>query len=118
MIYLYIYSEKETLMDKKKAFEHSKRAVTLFFKIRRGFKIYIAFATGVMSAIAVFEDIYDMTENTPYSVALSVLLGAFITAVMLLIMELIRIVVNKFKIIGAKLHEKYKERRSDDEKDE
>ena len=49
-------------MDKKKAFEHSKKAVTLFFKIRRGFKIYAAFATGILSAVAIYEDIYDITE--------------------------------------------------------
>ena len=104
-------------MDKKKTAEHLKKAVTQFFSIRRGFKIYVAFATGIMSGIAIFGDIYEVTENTPYSVALSVLLGAFITAVMLLIMELIRTVIKKVQKVGTKQLEKYKERKSVDEKE-
>jgi uncharacterized membrane protein len=104
-------------MDKKKAIEHTKKAVGLFFKIRRGFKIYIAFATGILSAIAIFKDIYEITENTIYSIALSVLLGAFITTVMLLIMELIRTAIKKAKKVGTKQLEKYKERKPGDEKE-
>ena len=104
-------------MDKKKAIEHSKKAVGLFFKIRRGFKIYIAFATGILSAIAIFKDIYEITENTIYSIALSVLLGAFITTLMLLMLELIRTAIKKAKKVGTKQLEKYKERKSGDEKE-
>ena len=116
IINVYI-GERKTLMDKKKAIEHSKKAVNMFFRIRRGFKIYIAFATGVMSSIAIFKDIYEITENTTYSFALSVLLGAFITAFMLLMMELIRTVIKKTRTVGTKQLEKYKERRSADEKE-
>ena len=104
-------------MDKKKTIEQSKKAVTLFFRIRRGFKIYIAFVTGILSGIAIFGDIYEITENTPYSVALSVLLGAFITAVMLLIMELIRTAIKKVQKVGTKQLEKYKERKSANEQE-
>ena len=116
IINVYI-GERKTLMDKKKAIEHSKKAVNMFFRIRRGFKIYIAFATGVMSSIAIFKDIYEITENTTYSFALSVLLGAFITAFMLLMMELIRTVIKKTRTVGTKQLEKYKERKSADEKE-
>ena len=101
----------------KNAVERLKKTVTLFLSIRRGIKIYIAFATGILSGIAIFGDIYEITENTPYSVALSILLGAFITAVMLLIMELIRTVIKKARTVGTKQLEKYKERKSADEKE-
>lgn len=70
-------------MDRKKAIDSSKKAVTVFFKIRRGFKIYIA----------------------------------FITAVMLLILELIRKCVAFAKAKGLKLFEKVKERKSANEAD-
>ena len=104
-------------MDKKKSTDKLIKSVTLFFRVRRGFKIYIAFMTGILSGIAIFGDIYEITENTTYSVALSVLLGAFITAVMLLIMELIRTVIKKARTVGTKQLEKYKERKSADEKE-
>ena len=104
-------------MDKKNAVERLKKTVTLFLSIRRGFKIYIAFMTGILSGIAIFGDIYEITENAPYSVALSALLGAFITAVMLLILKLIWLAVAKVKAIGIKQLEKYKERKSADEKE-
>ena len=70
-----------------------------------------------MSSIAIFKDIYEITENTTYSFALSVLLGAFITAFMLLMMELIRTVIKKTRTVGTKQLEKYKERKSADEKE-
>jgi zinc transporter ZupT len=104
-------------MDKKKSMNKLIKSVTLFLSIRRGFKIYVAFVTGILSGIAIFGDIYDITENSLYSAALSVLLGAFITAVMLLIMELIRTVIKNARTVGTKQLEKYKERKSADEKE-
>lgn len=103
-------------MDKKKAVDKIKKAVSLFFRIRRGFKAYIAFATGVLSGIAVYGDIYEITENTPYSIAVSCLLGAFITSIMLLMLKLIWISIDKIKTIGIRILEKYKERRSENDK--
>lgn len=103
-------------MDKKKAVDKIKRAASLFFRIRRVVKVYIAFATGVLSGIAVYGDIYEITENTPCSIALSCLLGAFITSVMLLVLKLIWISIAKIKTIGIKTLEKYKERRSANDK--
>ena len=109
------------LMDKKRAIEHGKRAVTLFFRIRRGYKIYLAFATGILSAFALYKEVYHISENKPYSVALAALGGAFITTVMLLIMEIIQCIIRKGKSVGTKagtkLLKKYKEKRSDDGKE-
>ena len=66
IIYLYI-GERETLMDKKKSMEKLIKSVTLFLSIRCGFKIYIAFVMGILSGIAIFGDIYEITENTAHS---------------------------------------------------
>ena len=54
-------------MDKKKSMEKLIKSVTLFLSIRRGFKIYIAFVMGILSGIAIFGDIYEITENTAHS---------------------------------------------------
>ena len=83
---------------------------------------YLAFATGILSAFAFYKEIYQISENKPYSVALAFLGGAFITTVMLLIMEIIRCIIRKGKIIGTKagtkLLTRYKERKSDNGKEE
>ena len=105
-------------MDKKQAIEHGKQAVTLFFRIRRGYKIYLAFATGILSALALYGELYHFCENRFYACALALLAGAFITAVMLLIMEVIRFFVTKAKKLGTKLLTRYKERKSDNGKEE
>ncbi|MBQ8921958.1 MAG: hypothetical protein IJ060_07335 [Oscillospiraceae bacterium] len=102
-------------MDRKKALERSKNAVTLFFRIRRGFKIYTAFATGVLSAVALYRELYRFSGNRFYAVALAVLAGAFVTAMMLLILEIIRTCIRKGKTIGEKLLRKFTERRTDHE---
>ena len=105
-------------MDKKRAIERGKRAVRLFFRIRRGYKIYLAFATGILSALALYGELYHFCESRFYACALAVLAGAFITAVMLLIMEVIRFFVTKAKKLGTKLLTRYKERKSDNGKEE
>ena len=106
-------------MDKKRAIERGKRAVRLFFRIRRGYKIYLAFATGILSALALYGELYHFCESRFYACALAVLAGAFITAVMLLIMEVIRFFVTNAKKLGMKLLTRYRERRkSDDGKEE
>ena len=51
------------LMDRKKAIDSSKKAVSVFFKIRRGFKIYIAFITGLLSGIEIYKQFYPLTES-------------------------------------------------------
>ena len=104
-------------MEKKKTIENTKKAVTLFFRIRRGFKIFVAFSTGILSAVALYDEIYQISENKWFSVALALLAGAFITAVMLLIMEIIRTCIGKAKKIGTSQIAKYKERKSDHEKE-
>ena len=106
-------------MDKKRAIERGKRTVRLFFRIRRGYKIYLAFATGILSALALYGELYHFCESRFYACALAVLAGAFITAVMLLIMEVIRFFVTNAKKLGMKLLTRYRERRkSDDGKEE
>ena len=103
-------------MEKKKAIENTQKAVTLFFRIRRGFKIFVAFSTGILSAVALYDEIYQISENKWFSFALALLAGAFITTVMLLIMEIIRTCIGKAKKIGTIQFAKYKERKSDHEK--
>ena len=109
--------ERSAPMEKKKTIENTKKAVTLFFRIRRGFKIFVAFSTGILSAVALYDEIYQISENKWFSVALALLAGAFITAVMLLIMEIIRTCIGKAKKIGTSQIAKYKERKSDHEKE-
>lgn len=46
-------------MDKKTAINGGKKAVYVFFKIRRWFKIYLAFATGILSGIYICRIVYD-----------------------------------------------------------
>ena len=109
-------------MDKKQTFENGRRVVALLFRIRRGYKIYLAFATGILSAFAFYKEIYQISENKPYSVALAFLGGAFITTVMLLIMEIIRCIIRQGLSVGTKagtkLLTRYKERNSDNGKEE
>ena len=104
-------------MDRKKAIDRSKKAVTVFFKIRRGFKIYISFVTGILSGIEIYKQFYPMTERRVIAVIFGILFGAFITAVMLLILEVIRKCVAFAKAKGLKLFEKVKERKSANEAD-
>ena len=104
-------------MDRKKAIDSSKKAVTVFFKIRRGFKIYIAFITGILTAVTLYRELFKLSENRPYSIALALLGGAFTTVMMLLIMEIIRLIIGKLKKAGLLLWEKFKERKSANEAD-
>ena len=104
-------------MDKKKAIDRSKKAVTVFFKIRRGFKIYISFVTGILSGIEIYKQFYPMTESRVIAVIFAILFGAFITAVMLLILKLIRKCVAFAKAKSLKLFEKFKERKRANEAD-
>ena len=104
-------------MDKQKAINRSKKAVTVFFKIRRGFKIYIAFITGLLSGIEIYKQFYPITESRVIAVISAILFGAFITAIMLLILGLIRKCVAFAKSKGMKLFEKLKERKSANEAD-
>ena len=104
-------------MDKKKAIDRSKKAVMVFFKIRRGFKIYIAFITGLLSGIEIYKQFYPLTESRVIAVIFGILFGAFITAVMLLILELIRKCVSIAKAKGLKLFEKFKDRKGANEAD-
>jgi hypothetical protein len=104
-------------MDKKKAIDRSKKAVSIFFKIRRGFKIYISFVTGILSGIEIYKQFYPMTESRVISAVFGILFGAFITAIMLLILEVIRKCVAFAKAKGLKLFEKFKERKSANEAD-
>ena len=104
-------------MDKKKAIDRSKKAVSLFFKIRRGFKIYISFVTGILSGIEIYKQFYPLTESRVIAVIFGILFGAFITAVMLLILEVIRKCVAFAKSKGLKLYEKIKERKRANEAD-
>jgi len=104
-------------MDRKKAIDSSKKAVTVFFKIRRGFKIYIAFITGLLSGIEIYKQFYPLTESRMIAVIFAILFGAFITAVMLLILEVIRKCVAFAKAKGLKLFEKVKERNGANEAD-
>ena len=104
-------------MDRKKAIDRSKKTITVFFKIRRGFKIYIAFITGILSGIEIYKQFYPLTESRVIAVIFGILFGAFITAVMLLILELIRKCVGIAKAKGLKLYEKIKERKGANEAD-
>ena len=112
-----VIRERDMPMDKKQAIEHGNQSATLFFRIRRGYKIYLAFATGILSAFALYREVYHISENKPYSVALAALGGAFITTVMLLIMEIIRKGKSVGTKAGTKLLYKYKEKRSDNGKE-
>ena len=98
-------------MDKKKAIDGSKKAVAVFFKVRRGFKIYIAFITGILSGIEIYRQVYTVTESRLISVIMGILFGAFITAVMLLILKLIWTGIAKLKSFGTKLLSEYNERK-------
>ena len=104
-------------MDRKKAIDSSKKAVTVFFKIRRGFKIYISFVTGILRGIEIYKQFYPLTESRVIAVIFGILFGAFITAVMLLILEVIRKCVAFAKSKGLKLYEKIKERKRANEAD-
>ena len=104
-------------MDRKKAIDRSKKAVTVFFKIRRGFKIYIAFITGLLSGIEIYKQFYPITESRVIAVIFGILFGAFITAVMLLILEVIRKCVAFAKAKGLKKKKKIKERNGANEAD-
>ena len=104
-------------MDKKKAIDRSKKAVSIFFKIRRGFKIYISFVTGILSGIEIYKQFYPLTESRVIAVIFGILFGAFITAIMLLILEVIRKCVAFAKAKGLKLFEKFKERKDANETD-
>ena len=104
-------------MDKKKAIDRSKKAVSVFFQVRRGFKIYISFVTGILSGIEIYKQFYPLTESRVIAVIFGILFGAFITAVMLLILEVIRKCVGIAKSKGMKLVEKYKERKGANEAD-
>ena len=104
-------------MDKKNAIDRAKKAVSIFFKIRRGFKMYISFVTGILSGIEIYKQFYPMTESRVISAVFGILFGAFITAIMLLILELIRKCVGIAKSKGMKLFEKFKERKGANEAD-
>lgn len=104
-------------MDKKKAIDRSKKAVSIFFQIRRGFKIYISFVTGILSGIEIYKQFYPLTESRVIAVIFGILFGAFITSVMLLILEVIRKCVGIAKAKGMKLFEKFKERKRANEAD-
>ena len=104
-------------MDRKKAIDRSKKAITVFFKIRLGFKIYIAFITGILSGIEIYKQFYPITESRVIAVIFGILFGAFITAVMLLILEVIRKCVAFAKAKGLNLFEKVKERNGANEAD-
>ena len=104
-------------MDRKKAIDSSKKAVSVFFKIRRGFKIYIAFITGILTAVTLYRELFKLSENRPYSIALALLGGAFITVMMLLIMEIIRLIIGRLKKAGLLLWEKSKGRKGANEAD-
>lgn len=107
--------ERNALMDKTKAMEKSKKAVSVFFRIRRGFKIYSAFVIGIMSGIALYGEVYQHFQNKPYSVFLCVLAGVSITGIMLLLLRLKRFGMGKAKNAGLWMFEKYKERKSANE---
>ena len=95
-------------MDKKTAINGGKKAVYVFFKIRRWFKIYLAFATGILSGIYICRIVYDATENRLRSVLMAVLCAAMITAVMIIIIELMHRSVSKLKKLGLKIIKKDK----------
>ena len=65
-----------------------------------------------MSGIAIYGDVYEKVGNVPKAVALSVLLGVFITVAMLLVMDLIRLMIKKVLKVGTALFSKHKERKS------
>ena len=102
-------------MDKKKAVEHAKKAASIFFRVRRGYKTYLAFATGALSGIMLYSDVYGHFRNKPYSVFLCVLAGVSITAAMLLILKLKRFGIGKGKEAALSLYEKYKERKAEND---
>lgn len=62
-------------MDKKKAIDRSKKAVSVFFQVRRGFKIYIAFITGLLSGIEIYKQFYPLTESRMMAVFFGILFG-------------------------------------------
>ena len=104
-------------MDRKKVIDGSKKAVSIFFQIRRGFQIYISFVTGILSGIEIYRQFYPLTESRLIAVVFGILFGAFITAVMLLILAVIRKSVAFAKSKGMKLFETYKERKRANEAD-
>ena len=95
-------SERKVRMDKKKTLESSKKAVSLFFRIRLGYKIYVSFITGILSGIEIYKIIYAISEDKMFSWALAILAGTIITVTMLLILKLMRICIAKLKMIGKK----------------
>ena len=95
-------------MDKKTAINGGKKAVSVFFKIRRWFKIYLAFATGIISGVYIYRIMYDATENRLRSVVPAVLCAAMITTVMLIIIELMHRAVSKLKKLGLKIFKRIK----------
>ncbi len=107
--------ERNTLMDKKKAWEKSKKAVSVFFRIRRGFLVYSAFSIGILSGITLYGEVYQHFRNKPYSVFLCVLAGVFITGAMLLLLKLKWFGIAKAKGAGLKLYDNYKERKLQNE---
>lgn len=100
-------------MDKQKAIGKGKKAVSAYFKVRRWIKIYTAFATGVLSGIYTYRYVYELTEKKLYSAAMALLCAAFVTTMMLLIIELLRILVSKLKKLGIKIYEKLKSRKEE-----
>ena len=106
-------------MDKKKTIDKTKKAVGMFFLIRRIFKIYTAFITGILSGIAIYHELYERSEDWLYSLALAVLAGVFITGVMLLVLKFIWFVIGKVKDFFIKIYEKHRKVRktADEEKD-
>ena len=95
-------------MDKSKVLDRSKKAVTVFFRIRRGIKIYFALSTGISTGIVTFRQLFRLTEHIPISLYYAALAGAATTAFMLLILEITRHIIAKLKALGLKLYEKIK----------
>ena len=106
-------------MDKKETIEKTKKAVGVFFLIRRIFTVYTAFITGILSGIAIYHDLYERSEDWLYSFVLAVLAGIFITGVMLLVLKIIWFVIGKAKDFFIKIYEKHRKVREtvDEKKD-
>lgn len=93
-------------MDKMQLIQKGKKAVSAFFRVRRGIKIFFACGTGISTGIYSFKVLYELTGHGLISLYYAILAGAATIVYALIFMEVMRRLIALLKKPGLKLYKK------------
>lgn len=113
-------------MDKKKALDKSKNAVSLFLRVRWWFKVFLAYGTGVWTGMWTYRKVHvqpgwSKLGAIGFAILKGVVATAFTLLVLLAIRSLIRLFIRSVKHMAVKIRKSEKtteEVRSDEGKTE